>query len=286
MQNNLDYMQIKFKGYVNINSFIHSIDPRIKLLLALLILIVTLVLDNLLSLLVIFVFVFILIYLSRVGFKYVYSPIIPLIPFLCLVVILRLLSTYQTADNTPIIFSFWRFKITELSLKDSIILIFRFFTVYSFFVMLISTTSAVEFIKGLENLLIPFQKFGFPSNELVMVVNISLRFFNLITVEMNRIIKAQVSRGADFTVKKFNFIKKLKLMMPLFIPLFVFSFEHTKALTESLEARCYRGGKGRSYYKRLKLKMADLYMIIGFSITFCIAFLVKILIKNSGILFI
>lgn len=266
MHNGSTYLQIRFRGYIPGNSTMHLIDPRIKLLMLLIVVIGSVVLNSITSVLVLLVFVLILIPLSGLKLRYILSPLLPFIPFLLLVVVLRLVSGDSGDSNSKVIVRIWKITITESGVLDSILLILRFFSIYNLFILIVSTTRSEDFIKAVESLMHPLQKLKIPVNEFIMVINIAIRFFHILLKEMNRVIKAQVSRGADFNVRKINFFKKLKSMMPLFIPLFVFSIEYTKVMTEVLVSRNYRGGRGRTYYRSLSLIKRD-YIFMFISLT-------------------
>jgi energy-coupling factor transport system permease protein len=128
--------------------------------------------------------------------------------------------------------------------------------------LLTLTTSPVELTDGLESLMSPFKKWGFPAHELAMMMTIAIRFIPTLMEEADRIIKAQQARGADF--ESGSLIQRAKNLIPLLVPLFINSFKRADDLAIAMESRCYRGGIGRSRLRVLKLRMAD---ILFFSIT-------------------
>jgi energy-coupling factor transport system permease protein len=111
---------------------------------------------------------------------------------------------------------------------------------------------------GTERLLRPLQRVGVPAHELALVLTLTLRFLPLLAQEMERIIKAQTSRGADFGGSRWNFVQRARRMFPLLIPLFVTSLRRAEDLIQAMEARCYLGGKGRTNLIRLQAKPIDL----------------------------
>lgn len=106
------------------------------------------------------------------------------------------------------------------------------------------TTSPIVLTDGIENLLNPFKKLGVPAHEIAMMMTIALRFIPTLLDETDRIIKAQTARGADFASG--NLLQRMKNMLPLLIPLFISAFRRADELAIAMEARCYRGGEGRT----------------------------------------
>jgi len=108
---------------------------------------------------------------------------------------------------------------------------------------------------GIESLLRPFRKIGVPAHELAMMMTIALRFIPTLLEETDRIMKAQMSRGADFTSG--NMVKRAKNLLPILIPLFISSFRRADELALAMEARCYHGGEGRTRMHELAYRRAD-----------------------------
>jgi energy-coupling factor transport system permease protein len=121
--------------------------------------------------------------------------------------------------------------------------------------LLTLTTSPIELTDGLEKLLNPFKKFGLPAHELAMMMTIALRFIPTLMDETDKIMKAQMARGADFETG--NLFSRAKNLIPLLVPLFISSFRRADELAMAMEARCYRGGDGRTRMKILKLENRD-----------------------------
>ena len=106
------------------------------------------------------------------------------------------------------------------------------------------TTSPIVLTDGIESLLRPFKSIGVPAHELAMMMTIALRFIPTLLEETDRIMKAQTSRGADFASG--NILERMKNMLPLLVPLFISAFRRADELAVAMEARCYRGGDGRT----------------------------------------
>jgi len=129
------------------------------------------------------------------------------------------------------------------------------------------TKSPLTLTDGLEKLLKPLSAIGFPAHELAMMMTIALRFIPTLVEETDKIMKAQMARGADFSSG--NLIKRAKAMLPVLIPLFVSAFRRADELALAMEARCYRGGKGRTRLRNLAFTLNDLLIlpIVAASIT-------------------
>ena len=139
--------------------------------------------------------------------------------------------------------------------------------------MLTLTTSPIELTDGIESLLKPIGKEM--AHELAMMMTIALRFIPTLMDETDKIMKAQKARGADF--ESGGIIQKAKSLVPLLVPLFISSFRRADELAMAMEARCYRGGSGRTRMKQLKFTKNDLIAWIIFSILFIASIVIRIL---------
>ena len=133
--------------------------------------------------------------------------------------------------------------------------------------LLTFTTSPLKLTDATEKLLSPLRKIGVPAHELAMMMTIAIRFVPTLIEETDKIIKAQKSRGLDF--ESGNFIKRLKAMVPILVPLFLSSFRRADELALAMEARCYRGGEGRTHMKELHLTRLDFFASI-FVVIICV----------------
>ena len=125
--------------------------------------------------------------------------------------------------------------------------------------MLMLTTSPITLTDGLERLMSPLKVFRFPSHELAMMMTIALRFIPTLLDEADKIMKAQMARGADFESGKL--FARAKAMVPLMVPLFVSAFRRADELAMAMESRCYHGGSGRTRMRILRLRWQDLLSV-------------------------
>ena len=129
------------------------------------------------------------------------------------------------------------------------------------------TTTPNELTDGIESLLRPLNKVKVPVHEIAMMMSIALRFIPILLEETDKIMKAQIARGAD--LESGNIIQKAKSMIPILVPLFVSAFRRANDLAMAMEARCYRGGDGRTKMKPLIYKKRD-YVTYGVMLLYLI----------------
>ena len=138
----------------------------------------------------------------------------------------------------------WIFDLTYEGLEKGFFISLRLILLIGVSSLLMFTTSPLMLTDALEALFKPLKKVGFPAHELAMMMTIALRFIPTLLDETDRIMKAQTSRGADFASG--NIFQRMKNMLPLLVPLFISAFRRADELAVAMEARCYRGGEGRT----------------------------------------
>ena len=174
--------------------------------------------------------------------------------------------------GTPIV-KFWIFKITAEGAQNAILMAIRLTYLILGTSIMTLTTTPNQLTDGLEKSLMPLSKIGVPVHAIAMMMSIALRFIPILIEETDKIMKAQMARGADF--EDGNLIQKAKSMVPLLIPLFVSAFRRADDLAMAMEARCYSGGEGRTKMKPLRYQGTDrkAYVIL-------IAFLVLVIVAR------
>lgn len=151
--------------------------------------------------------------------------------------------------------SLWKLTITKEGLRTAVFMAVRLsFLIIGSSVMTLTTTPN-NLTDGMESLLKPLKRIHVPVHEISMMMSIALRFIPILLEETDKIMKAQIARGADF--ESGNLIKKAKSMVPLLVPLFISAFRRANDLAMAMEARCYRGGEGRTKMKPLIYKKRD-----------------------------
>lgn len=226
------------------NSFLHKMDPRAKILCTMIFICAIFLANNPWSYLVVTLFTALCISLSGVPFRLIVKAVKPLWVILVFTLVIHLLTTPGTE-----IFRLGPVKITEEGVRNGVFMTLRLVFLIAFSSLLTYTTSPIVLTDGIEAILMPFRRFGVPAHELAMMMTIALRFIPTLLEETDRIMKAQSSRGADFTAG--NIWQKAKSMVPLLVPLFISAFRRADDLATAMEARCYRGGEGRTKMHRL-----------------------------------
>ena len=250
--------------YYPANSVIHRLDPRVKIVATLLFLISLFVQKSVLGYLVATLFLAGVIHLSKVPLKFIMKGLKPIMILLLITVAFNLFLN----NGGEVLVHFWIFQITEDGLE--IYMAIRLIYLIAGSSIMTFTTTPNALTDGIEKLLRPLNKVKVPVHEVAMMMSIALRFIPILLEETDKIMKAQIARGAD--MESGNLIQKAKAMIPILVPLFVSAFRRANDLAMAMEARCYRGGNGRTQMKPLIYKSADhmaylitiLYVVIAF----------------------
>ena len=239
--------------YYPTDSIVHRLDPRVKILLTIAFIVGIFLVHSLWGYALALVFVYFMARLSHVPFKMLMRGLRPLRFILVLTFVLNL---FFSGEGT--ILCQWSFiTITHEGLSRAVHYCLRLLFLVIGTSLLTLTTSPVSLSDGLELLLSPLKVIHFPAHELAMMMTIALRFIPTLLEEADKIMKAQMARGADF--ESGNLLARARAMVPLLVPLFVSAFRRAGDLATAMESRCYRGGEGRTRLRVLKLTRADLY---------------------------
>ena len=237
--------------YYPADSLIHKLDPRVKLSGTMIFLIAVFIFRGIPAFALITLFLTGVIRISRVPFAYMVKGLKPIV---LLAVITSLFNLFLT-DGTTVIWQ-WKFlHITQEGLVLAVKMVFRLLYLILGTSVMTLTTTPNRLTDGLEKSLRPLQRLHVPVHEVSMMMAIALRFIPILVEEADKIMRAQMARGADFDNK--NLIKKAKALIPLLVPLFVSAFRRANDLAMAMEARCYRGGEGRTKLKPLKYERRD-----------------------------
>lgn len=231
--------------YYPTKSILHRLDPRVKIVSTLLYLISLFLFDNIWGYLVATAFLATVIYVSRVPFRFIVKGLRPVIFLLLITVGFNLFLT-KTGD---VLAEFWIFQITTGGLKTAGFMVVRLIYLILGSSLMTFTTTPNALTDGIEKLLWPLSKIKLPVHEIAMMMSIALRFIPILLEEADKIMKAQTARGAD--LESGNLLQKAKAMIPILVPLFVSAFRRANDLAMAMEARCYRGGEGRTKMKPL-----------------------------------
>ncbi len=242
--------------YYPASSPVHKMDPRTKILITFAYIFGLFFIKSFIGYAFVALCFFGAVNLSKVPLKFILRGLKSIIFILLFTVMLNMLFT--RTGNT--LFSFWIFTITDEGLMTAAKMGIRLILLIVGSSLLTLTTSPIELTDGIESLLSPFRKIGVPAHEIAMMMSISLRFIPILLEETDKIMKAQMARGADF--ESGNIIARAKAMIPIMVPLFISAFRRAEELAMAMEARCYRGGEGRTRMNRLAYKKIDAYAFI------------------------
>lgn len=242
--------------YIPGESFVHKLDPRLKILISIIYMIDLFLINNFLGYAFVVIFLALTIFISNLKFKYIYKG---LKPIFILLIFTAIINVFMTKGGV-LLFQ-WKFiKIYSEGVRIAVFMVIRLTLLIMGTSILTLTTSPIELTDGIEALLSPFKKIGLPAHELAMMMTIALRFIPTLIDETDKIMKAQKARGADF--ESGNIVQKAKNLMPLLVPLFISSFRRADELSVAMESRCYRGGSGRTRMKQLRFTSKDFVAIV------------------------
>ena len=237
--------------YYPADSILHRLDPRVKISCTLLYLISLFLFKSVLGYVIAGCFLAGVIWLSKVPVKFIVKGLKPVVMLLMITVIFNLFLT----NEGDVLVKVWIFKITEGGLRTAVFMAIRLVFLIAGSTIMTLTTTPNALTDGIEKLLRPLNKIHVPVHEIAMMMSIALRFIPILLEETDKIMKAQIARGAD--LESGNIIQKAKNMIPILVPLFVSAFRRANDLAMAMEARCYRGGDGRTKMKPLHYEKRD-----------------------------
>jgi energy-coupling factor transport system permease protein len=257
------------------DSIVHRIDPRTKITVLIILAIansfITSYTGNAILLAVCTAYVI----ASGISLRFILSGVKPALPIIIIYALMQLLffgeayAPYGLA--TKIYFEWGIITISNGSIQLVIVTLMRFLEILFLVSLLTATTTTTDIAHGVEGMLKPFQRLGVPAHEISLIGTISLRFVPIFAEQLETIMKAQASRGADFGGGGvWQFVKTTRQMVTLVVPLFVDAFRRAEDLILAMEARCYMGGKGRTSITRFRLTNTD-YLIMIANLIFAIA---------------
>ncbi len=237
--------------YYPAKSCIHRLDPRVKIVCTLLFLISLFVQNSVLGYAIATVFLAVVVKTSKVPLKYIVKGLKAIVMLLMFTVLMNLFLTKGGKE----LVSFWIFHITENGLRTSVFMAVRLVYLIMGSSIMTFTTTPNSLTDGIESLLRPLNRFRVPVHEVAMMMSIALRFIPILLEETDKIMKAQIARGAD--LESGNIIQRTRAMVPILIPLIVSAFRRANDLAMAMESRCYNGGENRTKMKPLIYQTRD-----------------------------
>ena len=251
---------VTFGQYYPADSFVHKMDPRVKIVLSIAYIVAVFLVRefHFLGFAAAFAFILLTTLVARVPFMKVLRSIKAIIFFVIFSSVLQILFNKEGT----VLAKWWIIEITNVGLLRAGFITLRIVLVVMGTALLTLTTTPVEIADGIESLLTPLKWIKFPVHEFALIMSIALRFIPTLMDETDRIISAPNARGADF--ESGNIFKRIKALVPILIPLLISSFRRADELGDAMDARCYSGATGRTKYKKMRLTYRDL---IGFALT-------------------
>ncbi|WP_044747049.1 energy-coupling factor transporter transmembrane component T family protein [Bacillus alveayuensis] len=248
--------------YVPRKSLIHQMDPRAKLLIVFLFVLIVFLANNTMTYSLLGLYILIIVLLTKLPIRYLFNGLKPVLWILFFTFLMHVILTKEG----PIIFQFGFVKVYEDGVRQGVLITLRFIFIIIMTTILTLTTTPIEITDGMETLLSPLKKWKLPVHELALMMSISLRFIPTLMEESDKILKAQMARGVDFSAGSLK--KRLEAIVPLLVPLFINSFKRAEELATAMEARGYRGSEGRTKLRQLHWRLRDTIMILCFAILF------------------
>lgn len=243
------------------NTIVHKLDPRIKIIIISLFIFSLFFIKSFIPYIFILGFILMVVKISKVPLKFILKGIRPL---LFIILITFFINIFMTRGE--VLFEMGPLTITKEGLRLGFFMGIRLIFLITGTSLLTLTTSPIALTDGIEKLLTPLKKIGLPAHELAMMMTIALRFIPTLLEETDKIMKAQMARGADF--ESGNILNRAKNLVPLLVPLFINAFRRADELATAMEARCYRGGDNRTRLNELKLDKRDITALVSMIVFF------------------
>ncbi|MBQ7353623.1 MAG: energy-coupling factor transporter transmembrane protein EcfT [Clostridia bacterium] len=254
---------VGFGQYYEAKSPIHKLDPRTKLLFVIVYIVAIFLARDVYAFIPLTALILFSIIISRVPIRVILKGLKPLIFIILFTAILNVFWTNGTnvIFQKEIIQGHWTLTLYREGLINAGILALRITLLLMATTLFFSyTTTPIALTDGIESALSPLKLIKIPIHEFAMMMTIALRFIPTLTEETSKIMNAQKARGADFSSG--GLIKKAKALIPIIIPLFVSAFRRADELATAMECRCYRGGKGRTKMRIMKMRFRDFLWIL------------------------
>lgn len=236
------------------DSLLHRTDPRIKIIIAISLMVTVFLANSYVVFGILGIFILFSIKHAQIPVLYTLKGLKPVV---FIIVFAALVNVFFTPGR--ILFEYGFIRITFEGLDRALKLALRLLILTAGVSLLTLTTTPIALTDGIEKLSRPLKVIGVPVNELAITISVSLKFVPVLLDEADKIIKAQAARGVDFETK--NPVKRLKNYVPVMVPLFINSIKRADELSQVMEARCYRGGEGRTGIRKLKMTVQDFGML-------------------------
>ncbi len=231
-------------------SFVHRLDPRVKIILTLVYIIMLFVVQGIAGF-VLSIGLLLAVYLiARIPLRMIFKGLKPVLP---LILFTSVLNIFFISGH--VLWQWWIFTISWEGIRMALFMSIRILALIAGSSLLTYTTSPIALTDAIERLLGPLKHLHFPVHELAMMMTIALRFIPTLLEETNKIMSAQKARGAD--MESGGLIQRAKALIPILVPLFISAIRRAEELALAMECRCYHGGEGRTRMRQLHLGGRD-----------------------------
>ncbi len=258
---------ITFGKYIPLNSFIHNLDPRQKIITLMFAMTAIFFDIGFIGYSIIAMYVLLVVLLSKIQVSHILKAVKPMI-FMMIFLMIFNIFLLRSGD---VLFTIFSLPVYSGAIIQSVLIFIRIVLIISLTTILTSSTKPLALTLAIESLLNPLKKIKFPSHELAMMISIALRFIPDLLDETKRIMKAQASRGVDFNEGTLK--EKIRAIISLIIPLFISAFQRAEDLANAMESRNYNPEATRTRFQKLSWKNNDT-ISLAFSIIVCVGVVV------------
>ena len=254
-----------FGQYYPASSVLHRLDPRTKVLSAVIYIVTAFLCTNTISFALLFLSGIVLMLVSRIPMKVVLRSVRALIFIMVFTALLNIFWVVDTSKGAEPLVEFWIFTIYAKGIYHAVFILIRILAmVIGTGLFLTYTTTPIALTDAIESLLRPLAKLHVPVHSFAMMMTIALRFIPTIMEETEKIMAAQKARGADFT--QGSLAKRAKALIPIIVPLFASVFRRADELATAMECRCYHGGEGRTKLRILRYGWRDVLALASVAV--------------------
>lgn len=265
--------------YLNVDSPVHRLDPRAKLYLSLLYMSILFMVNSLPAYIPFLALIVVVVKAAKIPPMKIIRGMRPIVILLSIAFFLNIFVT--KGEGVPLL-KFYFIEVYTEGIRRAVFMASRLILLISGTSVLTLTTSPIELTEAIESVLSPLKVIKVPAHEIAMMMSIALRFIPTLSEETQKIMKAQMARGADFETGGIS--ARAKAMLPLLVPLFVSAFRRADELAMAMEARCYRGGEGRTKMKIHIYRKRDLYAGLIFAAIIAVAIGIDLWFGHSNLI--
>lgn len=263
--------------YLPRQSVVHSLDPRVKLVGLLALAVAITVNASYTANVVLLAATFALAFASRISPVDILRGLWPAVPVIILFAAIQLVfyrGAFGPTTSPRALLTWGALTITDAGVRAVLVSLARLLQLWLLTSLLTNTSPISTLARGVESLLLPLSRFGFPGHELSLVFTVALRFVPVFALELEDVMKAQVARGVEWHAGRLAFVRNARRVASLLIPLFAAALRRAEELATAMEARCYTSGRGRTHMLTLSFSWRDwaaMAVAIGFSAVMVVA---------------